>query len=98
VEAVSPIVRRDRGDTSLIVLSYCHSCEKMRRFKVFAWDQAACGPALVPVEHGSKEMLYTPETAEGWKVDGRCLRQGCVKRMVLPRALVERLRVHDHTP
>jgi len=71
----------------MIIRSYCDNCKKIRRFMVKSWATEGCGPALVPVEHGSKTMLYTPETAEGWKVDGRCLMRGHVKRMVVPKAL-----------
>ena len=72
----------------MIVRSYCDRCKKMRRFVIKSWDTKGCGPALVPVDYGSPTMLYTPETAEGWKVDGRCLMRGHVKRMVLPKAVV----------
>ena len=75
----------------MIVWSYCHHCEKMRRFRIICWSENTerLGPALVPIEHLSKTMIYTPETAEGWVVDARCLRHRHAKRMVVPKAWAE---------
>ena len=82
----------------MIVWSYCHHCEKMRRFRIICWsaNTERLGPALVPIVPFSKTMIYTPETAEGWVVDARCLldtdalrKPEHAKRMVVPRAWAE---------